>query len=59
MSTGFAACWRDIEGIERRKNFNSKGLGKEQAFKLACEYRAQKIRELNEQGAGYTERHGT
>lgn len=59
VSTGFAACWRDIEGIERRKNFNSKILGKEQAFRLACEYRAEQIRLLNEQGAGYTERHGT
>ena len=59
ISNGFAACWRDTDDVERRKNFNSDELGNEEAFRLACEYRAQKIRELNEQGAGYTERHGT
>lgn len=59
ISSGFAACWRDTDDVERRKNFNSNELGNEEAFRLACEYRAQKIQELNEQGAGYTERHGT
>jgi len=29
------------------------------AFELACEWRKERIKELNEQGAGYTERHGT
>lgn len=31
----------------------------EEAFRLAVEWRTEQIRLLNEQGAGYTERHGT
>jgi hypothetical protein len=38
---------------------NGKKYGKEEAFRLAVEWRAARIKELNEQGAGYTERHGT
>lgn len=30
-----------------------------EAFRLACEWRKARIEELNEQGAGYTSRHGT
>ena len=35
-----------------------KKYGKEEAFRLAVEWRAARIKELNNQGAGYTERHG-
>lgn len=41
------------------KTFSTRKYGDETAFKLACEFRSNKIKELNEQGAGYTERHGT
>ena len=41
------------------KEFSCFNMSEEQAFRLACEWRNQKIKELNEQGAGYTERHGT
>lgn len=41
------------------KEFSCANMPEEQAFRLACEWREQKIKELNEQGAGYTERHGT
>lgn len=51
--------YRALNGKRISKYFNIKKHGNEEAFRLACEYRAQKIRELNEQGAGYTERHGT
>jgi hypothetical protein len=34
-------------------------LGEEEAFRSACEWRKERIAELNAQGAGYTERHGT
>jgi len=46
-------------GSHRSKSFNIKIHGTEEAFRLACEYRAKMIAELNEQGAGYTETHGT
>lgn len=40
------------------KTFSISKLGKEEAFRQACEYRKQKIEELNQSGAGYTDRHG-
>ena len=33
--------------------------GEPEAFRLACEWRKEQLRLLNEQGAGYTDRHGT
>lgn len=55
----YVARWYDAEGVLHGKNFNVNKLGTEQAFKLACEYRLERIKELNEAGAGYTENHGT
>jgi len=42
--------------VQQSKGFSIRMFG-EDAFRLACEYRAMKIKELNKQGAGYTERH--
>jgi len=55
----YVARWYDNIGVLHGKNFNISKLGKEQAFKLACEYRLDMIKILNEEGAGYTENHGT
>lgn len=41
------------------KEFSCFNMSEEHALQLACKWRNQKIKELNEQGAGYTERHGT
>jgi len=41
------------------KHFSILKYGEAEAFRLACEWRKEQIRLLNEQGAGYTERHGT
>ncbi len=49
----------DIMGIDRSKSFSLLKYGKEEAFRLACEWRKEQIELLNSQGAGYTERHGT
>lgn len=46
-------------GRNQQKYFSVKKYGNEEAFRLACEWRSEQIRLLNEQGAGYTERHGT
>lgn len=54
----FQASWRKLDGNEQNKRFNIEKYGYEEAFRLACEYRDKMIKELNEQGAGYTERHG-
>ena len=58
-SRGFVASWTDLEGNDRSRSFNANILGEELAFKLACECRINMLNILNEQGAGYTERHGT
>lgn len=52
------AQWKTIDGKPRKKCFSVKKYGEEQAFKLACEARENAIKELNEQGAGYTDTHG-
>ena len=49
--------WVDESGTRRSKSFSISKYG-EDAFSLAVKWREQKIRELNEQGAGYTDRHG-
>lgn len=54
----FRAMWT-VNGKRLSKRFSINKYGHDNAFKLACEYRAEQIRLLNEQGAGYTERHGT
>lgn len=33
-------------------------MEKNEAFRLACDYRVRMIEELNSDGAGYTEHHG-
>jgi hypothetical protein len=49
----------DLDGKRVSRSFSLEKFGEQEAFRLACEWRKQKIAELNEQGAGYTERHGT
>lgn len=53
------ARWNDLEGNQLSKTFLISKYGNEEAFRLACEHRAKMIEELNEQGAGYSIRHGT
>lgn len=44
--------------VTHKASFSCNKYGHEQAFQLACQWREQKIAELNAQGAGYSERHG-
>lgn len=57
-SYGYQAIWNE-HGKRRSKLFSFRYYTEEDSFKLACEFRANKIKQLNEAGAGYTERHGT
>jgi hypothetical protein len=41
------------------RSFSVSKYGEQEAFRLACEWRKEQIKLLNEQGAGYTDRHGT
>lgn len=55
----WSASYYDSDGKHILKAFSILKLGNDEAFKQACEWRQQMIAELNLQGAGYTERHGT
>lgn len=52
------ASWRNLDRKNMTKSFSVKKLGIMVAFRDAVIYRQKMIQELNEQGAGYTERHG-
>lgn len=54
----FSAFWVDLNGTVKSKCFNVHKLGVMVAFRDAVMYREKMIKELNEQGAGYSERHG-
>lgn len=58
VSEYYVARWYDIVGKLVGKNFSISKLGAEEAFKQASQYRARKIEELNQQGAGYSNTHG-
>ena len=57
LYTSWLAIWRE-DGRHKEKWFSCNKYGDDQAFQLACEYRAKMIAELNAQGAGYTSTHG-
>lgn len=54
----WAAAWRDLDGTQRRKTLGIRKHG-DKAFELAVQARTSAISALNQQGAGYTARHGT
>jgi hypothetical protein len=57
----YIACYCDADGREICKSFSCNKFGKEEAFKLACDYRRKMIEIRNiqlGQHAGYTNRHG-
>lgn len=54
----WVASWQQINGKQGIKMFSIKKLGYQKAFDLACTYRQQMIDSLNNEGAGYTDRHG-
>lgn len=57
--TAYRAVSKDhLSSKYKWKNFSCKKYGQDEAFNLACECRADMINQLNQQGAGYTERHG-
>lgn len=56
MSTGYeywTAYWYDLNSKRSSKNFNCKVYGHDEAKRLATEYRRERLKELNEKGAGY------
>lgn len=59
VSEYFVARWYDVDGILRGKHFNISVLGEDVALASATEYRQKMMEQLNQQGAGYTDSHGT
>lgn len=58
-SAKWLAYFTNKEGKQIIKHFLVREFGNDEAFRLACEWREQQIKIRNNQGAGYTERHGT
>lgn len=54
----YSAYWNTNEGIRKTKTFGVLKYGKEEAFRLACEYRAKMIQELKDSGEWYDDNHG-
>lgn len=53
------AAWNDHRtGKSYKKSFTCIKHGYEKAYELACKFRNRIIKEMNADGAGYTERHG-
>ena len=57
-SESYKAQWVDGEGKNRSRSYNCAQCGKDNAFEMACEYRAKMIAELNKLGHGYSPTHG-
>lgn len=55
----YKASWMELDGQQKTKVFPIAKYGIIPAQYMASEYRLRMIRRLNEQGAGYTDRHGT
>jgi hypothetical protein len=56
MSTGheyWIAYWHDLNSKRSSKSFNCKIHGHEEAKRLATDYRRDRLKELNREGAGY------
>jgi len=52
------AVWNGLDCKQRKKHFKVSTYGLLPAFAMACAYREKMIKELNEQGAGYSDKHG-
>lgn len=57
-NTRAIAHWIDLEGNPKTRIFLVNKYGLLPAFKMAFEFRDKMIAELNNEGAGYTEKHG-
>lgn len=54
----FAATWLDLSGTKHTREFSANKYGRGAALQLATAAREDAIKKLNEQGAGYSAKHG-
>lgn len=59
IPAAYRAQFSDANSKLIQKHFSTVAYGEQEALRLATEWRKAHIAELNEQGAGYTDRHGT
>lgn len=52
------ASWHSLDGKHHQKSFSISKYGIEEAKQMAIDFREYIMSDLNEQGAGFTERHG-
>lgn len=55
----YRASYVNLDGSRIERSFSVSKYGEDEALRLAIAWRKQMIDELNQQSAGYTERHGT
>lgn len=53
----YRATWTNEQGISVSKHFCVKKNGKDKAFQLACDHRLNALKELQQKGIDYTDRH--
>jgi len=58
VSEYWTATWQDINGVQKAKHFSIEKLGFNVAYNLACDYRAERLLDLKNNGFNYTEDHG-
>lgn len=56
--TSWVACWKQLDGKSRTKNFSTNKYGEDGSKALAIAYRNKMIEQLNSQGADYAATHG-
>jgi hypothetical protein len=54
----YTATWHDLDGKQHAANYSIEKLGEPTAFLLAFSHRQGALEDLQEQGAGYSGRHG-
>ena len=54
----YRASVKTLDNKRIEKSFSISKYGESEAFRLACNWRSTQIALLNDQGAGYTSRHG-
>lgn len=57
-ANAWVSGWYGVDGKGRNKYFSVRKYGEDQAFQLACDYRAEMISQLKTLGFNYTEFHG-
>ena len=56
--TSWIACWNDVYGKKKTKNFSTNKFGYEEAKQMAIDYRVMILKDLEQHGVVYADTHG-